>query len=162
MATAAASGDDSWRANIIEDDAEVAKLVRSFKKVAVLGIKTERQADQPAFYVAEFLKNAGVQVVPVPTYYPDVTAILGAPVFRTIAAAAAAEGALDCVDVFRRPSDVESHVPDILAAVPRPRVVWLQSGIRCPPAEEALARAGVAVVADRCLMVEHRAAGSRL
>lgn len=62
MSTAAASGDDSWRANIIDDDAEVAKLVRTFHKVAVLGIKTERQADQPAFYVAEYLKSAGIQV----------------------------------------------------------------------------------------------------
>ncbi|KAG2434549.1 hypothetical protein HYH02_012216 [Chlamydomonas schloesseri] len=160
MATAATSA--NWRANIIDDDAEVAKLVRTFRKVAVLGIKTERQADQPAFYVAEYLKNAGVQVVPVPTYYPDVTSILGAPVFRTVTAAAAAEGQLDCVDVFRRPSDVEAHVTDILAATPRPRAVWLQSGIRCPPAEEALAAAGVLVVADRCLMVEHRAAAARL
>ena len=60
---------------------------------------------------------------------------------------------------------MEAHLPDLLAAAPRPRAVWLQSGIRCPPAEEALARAGVLVVADRCLMVEHRAAaagGSRM
>lgn len=80
------------------------------------------------------------QVIPVPTYYPDVTTILGRPVYRTVAAAAAAASSpgeqqqpLDCVDVFRRPADVPGHVADVIAA--RPRVVWLQSGIRCPEAE---------------------------
>lgn len=145
----------------VTDSAEIAKLAASFRRVAVLGIKTERQADQPAFYVAEYLASAGVEVIPVPTYYPDVTTILGRPVYRTVAAAAAAASSpgeqqqpLDCVDVFRRPADVPGHVADVIAA--RPRVVWLQSGIRCPEAEEAWARAGLLVVADRCLMVEHR------
>ncbi len=76
-----------------------------------------------------------------PTYYPDVTTILGRPVYRTVEAAAAAASSspgeqqqpLDCVDVFRRPADVPGHVADVIAA--RPRVVWLQSGIRCPEAE---------------------------
>jgi predicted CoA-binding protein len=57
------------------------------------------------------------------------------------------------VDVFRRPPDVPAHVPDLLAA--RPRVVWFQLGIRHDEAAEALARGGIAVVQDRCLMVEH-------
>ncbi len=92
-------------------------------------------------------------------YYPDVKEILGQPVFRSVAAAAQAAGPLDCVDVFRRPADVPGHVEDVLAA--SPRVVWLQSGIRCPEAEEAWARAGIRVVADKCLMVLHRR-GARL
>jgi predicted CoA-binding protein len=56
--------------------------------------------------------------------------------------------------VFRRPRDIPPHVPDILAA--RPRVVWLQLGIRHDEAAEAFARAGIQVVQDRCLLVEHR------
>jgi len=58
------------------------------------------------------------------------------------------------VDVFRRPRDIPPHVDDILAA--RPRVVWLQLGIRHEPAAETFARAGIQVVQDRCLLVEHR------
>ncbi|KAG2491053.1 hypothetical protein HYH03_010499 [Edaphochlamys debaryana] len=164
---AGAGADDDWRKRIVTSDAEAIALAGSFKVVAVLGIKTERHSDQPAFYVAQALQSAGVEVIPVPVYYPDVTAILGRPVVRSVAAAAAAAGGpgrVDCVDVFRRPQDVEGHVQDILSA--RPRCVWLQSGIRCPPAEEAWARAGITVVADKCLMVLHRAAqvgeGARL
>lgn len=143
----------SWRQNLVTEQQEILALARSFKRVAVLGVKTEAQAGQPAFYVAQYLQQAGVDVVPVPTYYPDVCVILGQPVVRRVVDAGPD---LDCVDVFRRPADVPAHVDDILAA--RPRCVWLQTGIRCPEAEEAFARAGIKVVADECLMVEHRRA----
>jgi predicted CoA-binding protein len=63
-------------------------------------------------------------------------------------------GDIDLVDVFRRPRDVPGHVEDLLAK--RPRAVWLQLGIRNDEAAEALARAGIQVVQDRCLMVEWR------
>jgi predicted CoA-binding protein len=59
------------------------------------------------------------------------------------------------VNVFRRSQDIPPHVEDIIAK--RPRSVWFQSGIRNDRAAEQLARAGIKVVQDRCLMVEHRA-----
>ncbi|HEU4384988.1 MAG TPA: CoA-binding protein [Anaeromyxobacteraceae bacterium] len=142
---------NDWRRNILEDDARIGELVRSARRVAVLGIKTEAQADQAAFYVAKYLDDQGVEVVPVPVYYPEVKAILGKPVFRKVADV---PGSVDLVDVFRRPSDVPAHVEDIIAK--KPRAVWLQLGIRNDQAAEALARAGILVVQDRCLMVEHR------
>src|SRR6185369_3240548 len=101
-------------------------------------------------YVAEYLARAGVAVVPVPVYYPETTTILGQPVVRRLVDA----GAIDLVDVFRRPKDVAAHLDDLLAA--RPPAVWLQSGIRNDEVAEALAKAGIKVVQDRCLMVEHR------
>jgi hypothetical protein len=61
-------------------------------------------------------------------------------------------GPVDLVDVFRRPADIPAHLPDLLAKAPR--VVWFQLGIRHDAAAEQLARAGIAVVQDRCLMVE--------
>jgi len=64
---------------------------------------------------------------------------------------------VDMVNVFRRPHDVPPHVPDILAK--RPNAVWLQLGIRNDAAAEQLARAGIDVVQDRCLMVELRQRG---
>lgn len=54
---------------------------------------------------------------------------------------------MDIVDVFRRPSDLQGHLEDILAA--RPKAVWLQSGITNPEFEAALAAAGITVVANR-------------
>jgi predicted CoA-binding protein len=140
-----------WRQNLLEDEARIGDLVRSTRRVAVLGIKTEKQSDQAAFYVPRFLASAGVEVIPVPVYYPEVTEILGARVYRKVADV---PGPIDIVDVFRRPQDVAAHVDDLLAK--KPRAVWLQLGIRDDASAERLARAGVLVVQDRCLMVEWR------
>lgn len=142
-----------WRDNLITSPEDVARVVREHKRIAVLGIKTEAQRDQPAFYVPEYMARAGYDIVPVPVYFPDVTEILGRPVYRTVSAVPAP---VEMVNVFRRPRDIPPHVEDILAA--RPRVVWLQLGIRHDEAAETLARSGIQVVQDRCLLVEHRLA----
>jgi predicted CoA-binding protein len=136
---------------LIETDAEISRIVRASKRIAVLGIKTEAQADQAAFYVARYLADAGCEVVPVPVYYPEVTEILGQKVYRSLAAV---PGELDLVDVFRRPKDIDAHVDDLLAK--KPKAVWFQLGIRNDAAAQRLAEAGIDVVQDRCLMVEHR------
>lgn len=141
----------NWRENLVEDPAGVAELLRTARRVAVLGIKTEQQAAQPAFYVPQYLQRAGYEIIPVPVYYPDVTRILGQPVYRSVAAAPAP---LDLVLVFRRSADVLPHVPDLLQA--HPRAVWMQSGIRNEQAAQQLAEAGIRVVQDRCAMIEHR------
>lgn len=141
----------SWQENLVESEAGIRELVRSARRVAVLGMKTEQHAGQPAFYVPEYLARAGVEVVPVPVYYPEVTHILGKPVFRRLVDI---PGELDLVDVFRRPQDIEQHVEDLIAK--RPKAVWFQSGIRNDAAARRLAEAGIRVVQDHCLMVEHR------
>ncbi len=140
-----------WRDNLVTSAEDIARIVRECKRIAVLGIKTEAQRDQPAFYVPEYMARAGYDIVPVPVYYPDVTLILGQPVYRTVSAV---PGPIDMANVFRRPNDIPPHVDDILAA--HPRVVWLQLGIRHDHAAETFARAGIQVVQDRCLLVEHR------
>jgi uncharacterized protein len=138
-----------WKANLLETDDQIRELLATVKRIAVLGIKTEDQADQAAFYVPQALAQAGVEVVPVPVYYPDVKTILGKPVYRSIAEV---PGALDLVDVFRKPSDVARHVDELVQK--KPRAVWLQKGIRNDAAAERLAQAGIQVVQDRCLMVD--------
>ena len=143
-----------WRENILTDDAKISDLLRETKRVAVLGIKTEAQSDQAAYHVPSFLAGRGVEIVPVPVYYPEVTEILGKKVYRTVAEV---PGELDIVDVFRRPKDVPAHVDDIVRK--KPRAVWMQAGIRNDEAAEALAKAGILVVQDRCLMVEWRRLG---
>jgi predicted CoA-binding protein len=140
-----------WRDNLITSPDDVARIVRENKRIAVLGIKTEAQRDQPAFYVPEYMARAGYDIVPVPVYFPDATEILGRPVYRTVSAVPVP---VEMVNVFRRPRDIPPHVEDILAA--RPRVVWLQLGIRHDEAAETLAKSGIQVVQDRCLLVEHR------
>ncbi|KAG1662944.1 hypothetical protein FOA52_006697 [Chlamydomonas sp. UWO 241] len=148
------ASDSSWRSNLVTDPGRIADIAQRALSVAVLGIKPEDRADQPAHFVAAYIQAAGVRVVPVPTFYPDITSILGESVVRDLADVPR----VDILDVFRRPSDIAAHVPEILAMPNRPGCVWLQSGCGAPDAEEALARAGLLVIADKCLMVEHRAA----
>ena len=140
-----------WQKNIITTSAGIQSLLNETRSIAVLGIKTEAQANQPAFYVPRYLQTAGFQVIPVPVYYPDVTRILGQQVYRRLADIPID---VDLVNVFRLSHDVPPHVPDILAKMPK--AVWLQSGIRNDAAAETLAKAGIKVVQDRCIMVEHR------
>jgi predicted CoA-binding protein len=142
---------DDWKKNLIEDESRIGELLRGTRRVAVLGVKTEAQSDQAAFYVAAYVAEHGAEVIPVPVYYPEATEILGKQVYRKVADV---PGTLDLVDVFRKPSDIPAHLPDILAK--KPRAVWFQLGIRNDAAAEELARAGIQVVQDRCLMVEWR------
>ena len=141
----------SWQENIITDTAGIQKLLSATKTIAVLGIKTEAQANQAAFYVPRYLNSAGFQIIPVPVYYPQVTQILGHKVYRKLVEIPIE---VDLVNVFRRSQDVAAHLEDILAK--KPKAVWLQSGIRSDGVAETLAKAGIKVVQDRCLMVDHR------
>ena len=140
-----------WQENIIRDQNGLRELLAQTRTIAVLGIKTEAQAGQPAFYVAKYLDTAGFDVIPVPVYYPDVKQILGRPVYRKLTEI---PGDVDMVNVFRRSEDVAQHVEDILAK--KPRSVWLQLGIQNDEVARKLAEAGIKVVQNRCLMVDHR------
>lgn len=141
----------NWQENLVDSAAGIAAMVRATKRIAVLGMKTEKQAGQPALYVPEYLIETGHEVFPVLVYYPEVTEVLGRKVYRKVADV---PGPIDMVNVFRRPGDVTRHVDDILAS--KPKFVWLQQGIVNDEAAERWARAGIQVVQDRCLMVEHR------
>ena len=144
----------NWQANIITNSAGIRNLLNETRTIAVLGIKTEAQARQPAFYVPSYLQTAGFQIIPVPVYYPEATRILGQQVFRRLVDIPID---VDLVNVFRRSQDVPPHVADILAKMPN--AVWLQSGIRNDAVAKTLAEAGIKVVQDRCLMVDHRSLG---
>jgi predicted CoA-binding protein len=141
--------EDTFGPNLVEDPTEIARIAREARSVAVLGIKPESHRGRAAFDVPAFLARSGREVIPVPVYYPEVTEILGRPVFRRVAEIGRP---VDVVVVFRRSEDLPGHLDDLLAA--RPKVVWLQSGIRNDQVARRLAEAGIRVVQDRCIMVE--------
>jgi hypothetical protein len=143
---------DTWRDNLITTGEGIRRMLESAKRIAVLGIK--REYDRPAYFVPEYAQMAGYEIIPVPVYYPDVKEILGKPVYRRVADV---PGEVDIVNVFRRPKDIPPHVDDIIAK--KPKAVWFQSGIRNDVAAEQLAKAGIEVVQDRCLLVELRRIG---
>ena len=140
---------EEWRSHLIETDEGVRLLLEATQRIAVLGIKTEQDSGQPAYYVPEYAERAGYEIVPVPVYYKDLTEMMGKKVYRKIADI---PGEIDMVNVFRRPNDIPPHVDDIITK--KPKSVWFQLGIRNGDAAERLAKAGIDVVQDRCLMVE--------
>ena len=139
-----------WQKNILQTDEQIADLLKNTKTIAVVGIKMETH--QPAFYVPQYMKNAGFEIVPVPVYYPDATEILGEKVYRKLIDI---PQEVDLVNIFRRSADVAKHTDDILAK--KPKAVWMQSGIYNETVAESLAIEGIKVVQNLCLMVEHRA-----
>jgi uncharacterized protein len=142
----------SWHDHLIESPAQIKDLLGRTHRVAVLGIKPE--PEQPAYYVPEYAERAGYEIVPVPVYYQDLTEMMGKKVYRRLVDI---PGDIDMVNVFRRPKDIPLHVDDIIAK--KPKSVWFQLGIRNDDAAEKLARAGIDVVQDHCLLVELRRIG---
>jgi predicted CoA-binding protein len=140
---------------LIEDAERAQQALLESKRLAILGIKPEDHAMQPAYYVADYLHKSGYDVIPVPVYYPDCREILGKPVCRKLTEV----GPVDMVVVFRKPNDIPQHVDDIIAA--KPKYVWFQLGIRNEDAAARLAQAGIGVIQDKCTMVEHRRAIAR-
>src|SRR6266566_5192998 len=128
----------NWRDHLIESPAQIKDLLEHTHRIAVLGIKPDPQ--QPA--------NS------VPVYYKELTEMMGKKVYRQLVDI---PGDIDMINVFRRPNDIPPHIDDIIAK--KPKSVWFQLGIRNDDAAEKLARAGIDVVQDRCLLVELRRIG---
>ena len=136
--------------HLVDDDAGLTRILREARTVAVLGVKAG--AREPAHYVPAYLQERGYRIIPVnPTLAGE--RILGE---TTLATLADLPEPVDLIDVFRRPEFLPGHAREILALPWRPRTVWFQLGIRHDGAAAELARAGIDVVQDRCMMPEHR------
>lgn len=146
--------DDAWRDRLLTTSSQIRTLLRGIRRVAVLGARPESFAHKAAYYVPQALQEMGLEIMPVVVHDHRDARILGQPVYRRLTDVA---GQIDLVDVFRRPDDLPAHVDDLIAC--GARAVWLQSGIRNDDVAEQLARAGLQVVQDRCLMVDYRAYG---
>lgn len=132
----------------MQSDDDLRTLLAATRRIAVLGAHPDPA--KPAYYVPDYLHDRGYQVLPAnPVHVGRV--LWNEPVRATLMDVGPP---LDVVDVFRRSELLAAHLDDVLAV--RPRLVWLQSGIRNDAFARRLQDAGIAVVQDRCLMVEHR------
>jgi predicted CoA-binding protein len=139
-----------WKSRIVSDDHGLERVLRAARTVAVLGAKAG--VNQPAFYVPAYLATRGYRILPVnPTLAGR--SLFGVPVAATLADLT--ERA-DVIDVFRRPEFLPGHAREILELSWRPAAVWFQLGIRHDGAAEMLAREGMLVIQDRCMMPEHK------
>jgi len=134
---------------VVESEEELGAIVHAARVAAVIGMKDERAADEPAYGIPQIVQARGIRVIPV---NPHVRESLGEKAYATIGEV---PDAFDLVNVFRRASNVPAHADEILAlpAARRPRVVWMQTGIANEAAAERLTAAGIDVVMDRCLGV---------
>ena len=139
----------SSRGGIVENEERLAEIVREMTTVAVVGMKGDDRAGEPAVDIPRRLQELGVRVIPV---NPGIAVSSGEPAYPDLASLPERVGV---VDVFRRAPNIPRHADEILALAPerRPDVVWLQSGIRHDESARRLAAAGIEVVQDRCLGV---------
>jgi uncharacterized protein len=132
---------------------ELREVLTNARTIAVLG--AHHEPSRPAFYVPDYLHRQGYRVLPVNPMLVGTT-LWGEPVRARLDELGEA---VDLVDVFRRPDLLPGHLAELLAMRPRPRVVWLQSGIRNDEVARALMEAGIDVVQDACTYAEHRRLG---
>jgi hypothetical protein len=132
------------------DDQAIAGALRSARTIAVLG--AHEQPQRPAFYVPDYLRGQGYRILPVNPLLAGKT-LWGEPVRKTLAEI---DEPVDIVDVFRRSDLLPEHLDDLLAMKPRPRVVWLQLGVRNDAFAKQVEGAGMDVVQDRCTLADHR------
>ena len=128
-------------------DAVLLDLLRRVKTIAVVGIKAGEHDD--AFRVPRYLQRQGYRILPVS---PKLEQVLGE---RCVSSLAELAEAPELVNLFRASPQIPAHADEILALPRQPLGVWMQLGIRHPEASARLATAGITVVEDRCLMVEH-------
>jgi predicted CoA-binding protein len=134
-----------------QSDAELAAILSEARTVAVVGIKAVEAED--AFRVPKYMQDQGYEIVPV---NPKLERVLGEPAFADLGEVQAARRAVDLVNLFRASDKIARHVEEILAMTPRPRTVWMQLGIQDGASAARLRAAGIRVVQDRCIMVDHR------
>jgi len=127
----------------------VAALLRAARRVAVVGLSPKKE--RPSHQVARYLLDAGYEVVPV---NPGQTEILGRPCYPDLESV---PGPVDIVDIFRRSEDVPPIVASAIAI--GAKAVWMQLGVVNREAAAAARRAGLVVVMDRCVKIEHRDLG---
>ena len=120
-------------------------LLERVRRIAVVGLSPKPYRD--SHRVARYLLERGYEIVPV---YPREEEILGQRVYRRVQDI---EAAVDLVDVFRRSEGLPAVIDDVLAA--RAGALWLQLGCIDEPGALRARAAGVVVVMDRCVMVDH-------
>jgi uncharacterized protein len=130
------------------DLAELAPRLAQVKTIAVLGAKDV--PGRPVDRVGRYLIDHGFHVIPVHPVRRNVWGL------QTYAGLADIPESIDLVDVFRAPQFCAEHARECVALSPRPRIFWMQAGISCPEARQLLEQAGIFVVENQCLMIEHQ------
>jgi len=125
----------------------IKEILETYKNIAVVGLSS--QTWRPSYSVSRYMQTVGYRIIPV---NPNETEVLGEKAYASLDDV---PGPIEIVDIFRRPE----FVPDVVEASIRrkARVIWMQLGIVNEAAAARARAAGLEVVMDRCILVEHRA-----
>ncbi len=125
-------------------------ILERAKTIAVVGLSP--RVDRPSLHVSRYMQAQGYRIVPV---NPGASSVLGETAYPTLAAALAAVGTIDLVNVFR----ASRYVAEIVEETIRLKIpyLWLQQGVCDEQAARRAEAAGVKVVMDRCIYQEHSA-----
>lgn len=133
---------------------EIRQILTKYKNVAIVGLSADK--NKPSYIVSAYLKQCGYRIIPV---NPNVEAVLGEKSYKSlIDVPTDIQRTIEIVDIFRKAQDVPPIVDQVVklkALFGRPFVVWMQLGIVNGEAAQEARHAGLIVVMDRCLMVEH-------
>ena len=130
----------------MNDAAEIANLLRSARTIAVVGLSNKRW--RPSYGVSEYMQRAGYRIIPV---NPNETEVLGEKAYARLGDV---PERVDIVDVFRRAEELPAVAESAIRI--GAKVLWMQLGIENTEAAEKARAAGLVVVEDSCLMVEHK------
>jgi len=130
---------------IIKEDDDIKELLENSRTIAILGLspKPDRESNK----VAKYLKDNGYSIIPV---RPGQKEILGQSVYATLDDI---KKDVDIVDVFRNPEQVLPHAHEAIKI--QPKVFWMQLGIENHEAASLLVKAGINVVMNKCIKIEH-------
>ncbi len=130
----------------------ITELLKNCRTIAVVGLSSNPA--RPSFGVAQYMQAHGYRIIPV---NPNETEILGEKCYPSLSAAAGEE-MFDMVNCFRNSADIPPIVDDAIALIAQAgiKAVWMQQGVNHPQAAAKAEAAGLAVVQDRCLKIEHR------
>lgn len=129
-------------------DDKMRSLLTQSRTIAIVGAKDKE--GQPVDRVGKYLIQAGYQVIPVHPVRKDVWGL------QTYPSLADVPFSIDIVNVFRAPQYCPEHARESAALSPLPRLFWMQEGIVSPEAAAIVGKAGITVVEDLCIMVEHK------
>ncbi|MDQ6644459.1 MAG: CoA-binding protein [Chloroflexota bacterium] len=126
------------------------QILQQYRHVAIVGISADPY--RPSYFVAIYLRAEGYDIIPINPRYAG-QALLGKHVYATLAEAQAAGEKIEVVDVFRRTEDVPPIAEEAIAV--GAKILWLQLGIRNVEAAHRAQEAGLTVIQDRCMKIEH-------
>jgi uncharacterized protein len=129
----------------VDDIAGLRRILTQFRIIAVVGLSPNWY--RPSYFAAKYLQEHGYRIVPV---NPGCAEVLGEPCYPCLAAV---PGTVDVVDCFRKPAEMPALAREAVAK--GARALWMQLGIRSDEAAQIAADAGLDVVMDRCMKIEH-------